>query len=147
MMEVKEISFLDRMDIFMQYPRQEYFYRGNTVKMLAIYPFEHKISLSYGFTLLSNEFTDVSVIVKPLGRISKKDAEIICAHRYGPLKEGMFWDEDGLMNCAASIIHLIIIGDKVHQKTIDFLREQGYALPHKNWSVEELVEFGIYKLI
>ncbi len=27
-----------------------------------------------------------------------------------------------------------------------FLREKGYALPYKNWSVEELVEFGIYKL-
>ncbi len=30
---------------------------------------------------------------------------------------------------------------------IDVIRERGYALPYKNWSVEQLVEFGIYKII
>ncbi len=33
------------------------------------------------------------------------------------------------------------------QQALDLLREWGYALPYKNWSVKELEEFGIYKLI
>ncbi len=33
------------------------------------------------------------------------------------------------------------------QKITDFLRSHGYALPYMQWSVEELVEFGIFKII
>lgn len=31
-------------------------------------------------------------------------------------------------------------------KIIDFLRSKGYALPYLDWTVEELVEAGVYKL-
>ncbi len=39
------------------------------------------------------------------------------------------------------------LADEIRQDVVDQLREWGYALPYKNWSVKELEEFGIYKLI
>ncbi len=39
------------------------------------------------------------------------------------------------------------LADEIRQDVADQLREWGYALPYKQWSVEQLVALGIYKLV
>lgn len=86
--------------------------------------------------------------LKPLGRIS--DEELIELTKINHFAKECFCAStgkrilDGLLDITKSI-HYMNLAEQAH--TLDFLRESGYALPYKNWSVKELEEFGIYKLI
>ena len=89
--------------------------------------------------------------LKPLSKINDKDAEECMIYFFSPKPEDAKWYPtpktfvNGLFTDYKIGTHLNEA--RAVQKAIDFLREKGYALPYKNWSVEELVEFGIYKLI
>lgn len=107
-------------------------------------------------------FSEWSILVKPLARISDED--------FKKLGELAGWKSSGF-NCRGLDLAIFAWGfdikitkDKVvftygenyhdpcskkseHLWAYDFLRERGYALPYKNWSVKELVEFGIYELV
>ncbi len=88
----------------------------------------------------------VVLLKKPLGRISEADREclqnITGLHHWINIKtflDNIIGQESPFGKTLPTISET--------QQAIDFLRERGYALPYKNWSVKELVEFGIYKLI
>ncbi len=98
------------------------------------------------------------LLVKPLGEISKEDCwdvvKIICGDYMDNLQIGkhpMAYHGTDKMELAEKIVRdEWLFGRnpiKIEQHLLDFLRDRGYALPYKNWSVKELEEFGIYKLI
>ncbi len=84
----------------------------------------------------------LSLMVKSLGNISKEDASEVLQ---------IMQEIDGAFGIT---IEAVMEGIQTITKDartpfiiVDLLRERRYALPYKNWSVEQLVEFGIYKLI
>ncbi len=86
--------------------------------------------------------------LKPLGRISDEDKTIVADICGFPLDDS-YADK---IKQGHEIIEAYRIGQNCvisggeWGQMIDFLREKGYAVPYKNWSVEQLVEFGIFKL-
>ncbi len=92
-----------------------------------------------------------SVELKPLGRISDEDAAEIW-RIYTDNKFSNSLDVE-ISNGQMLVKEMFIEGESkyTHNSSralhvYDSLRERGYALPYKNWSVKELEEFGIYKL-
>ncbi len=99
--------------------------------------------------------TAIQVLVKPLESISDEDA-IEVAKMYLSEREihNYYPSKSKLIERGKSISTSIVFNDNYtgHPgprviQIIDFLRASGYALPYKNWSVKELEEFGIYKLV
>lgn len=92
---------------------------------------------------------EANILVKPLSKISDEDALEICklmdyhpdnvTPDYGRELAEELNDGDMSVMMGATWWQVIAV--------IDYLRSKGYALPYKNWNVEELVEFGIFKLI
>ncbi len=146
--------------IFMQYPDQTFTsHEGYEFDGISNCPAISFITFGYGGIIFNDgrgsgrRLGTISVNVKPLKMVSNEDY----------IKVFQIWvGEDFLQNQDKSFI--IDQGRKIVEKIfsnnrmsdpsvtkwieiIGFLRERGYALPYKNWSVEELVEFRIYKLI
>ncbi len=95
---------------------------------------------------LGVENEEVILLKKPLGEISDEEAVELTKIADWKTKTA----ENGKKIIAG--INGPVNGDihangKEWWQILDFLRERGYALPWKNWSVEQLVEFRIYKLI
>lgn len=95
----------------------------------------------YDFYLESDE---VVILLKSLGSISEehksKLEELTGMQKQRQSLQMVLFD----LNNGTSIICISIYRVQI---IIEQVREWGYAIPYKNWSVLELVEFGIYKLI
>lgn len=89
---------------------------------------------------------DISVLVKQLERISKEDSEyvrkLIKGDNVSEILEAI--NNDLASNCIYNRASILLSLEGIN--LIDYLRERGYALPYKNWSVEQLVAFEVYKL-
>ncbi len=85
----------------------------------------------------------VVLLKKPLGRILDVDDNEMVLNR----NTNTIYTPGSRKEIIKEIVRRITANEPVHIEIIDFLRSRGYALPYKNWSVEELVELGIYKLI
>ncbi len=94
----------------------------------------------------------ISVNVKPLGRISKEDileVSIIVRQYAGPTPQYSIEQVRNILTVTENDdeeyweAFWTLIG---RRDVADFLRTRGYAIPYRNWSVEELVNFGIFKL-
>ncbi len=90
------------------------------------------------------EHTKWVINVKPLGRISDEDLIQIAKHHYAHEKlqtreMGKLFLENTVTNSTRKTQLWTAID-------LDFLRKQGYAMEYGPWSVEQLVEFGIFKL-
>lgn len=105
------------------------------------------------WTLLSK----AQLIVKPIEKISVPDCREVFKVWVGdyienldPKKHPYGYSGKDKNKIAAYIIKDELFDEdltELAQPLIDILRELGYVLPYKNWSVEQLVEAGIYKLI
>ncbi len=137
----------ERMRIFMQYPGQE-FIINDYGKATAVIKFRlGSIEVLDPMSNHNGHFSippdEAYVNLKPLGRISdehKVALEQLCGMKNSRQTLQMILFD--LHNRTS------IVGPNVHwvQIITDQCREWGYAVPYKNWSVEQLVEFGIYKL-
>ena len=97
------------------------------------------------------EMLDTKILLTPLSKISDEDAKMCVSFLY-PNKQikdinindgGITLKWKGTYSYLSGIIyfnHLININ--VYQ----YLQSKGYALPYMDYSVEDLVELGIYKL-
>ena len=90
------------------------------------------------------------ILLKPLATISEADKNSIreIEKNYRGDGEqtchfGKTWDLSGWEDDDSEFTNMCDFS----MHSFYFLQEKGYALPYKNWSVEQLVEFGIYKLI
>lgn len=91
----------------------------------------------------------VALEVKSLSKISDEDAKWLFElggwqppHEVKVLSNGQinaYW--------AGGTQHQRLHPRHLSQRQADFLRKKGFAVMYENWSVEELVEFGILKLI
>lgn len=81
-------------------------------------------------------------LVKPLSKISDEDAIAVSE---------MMGYKVNLVGGGKKITERMLrdwnTWARVTGNVIDHLRSRGYALPYGNWSVKELVEFGIFKLV
>ncbi len=148
----------DLVRIFMQYPGQPF------ITHLVSGPVEIKtingVFLSNktpGFWVVAgNEdirflILNCSILLKPLKDISDDDAIAVAA--IGGRTEDDF--SEGLpaiikwgKSLAATLIEGYPEWKPIElQQTLDFLRSRGYALPYGQWSVDELVQCGIFKII
>ncbi len=90
------------------------------------------------------------LLVKSLERISDQDAVDLAKIWYGQPENYWHTAEKGRDVALRWEIYADYDGGHTgpdHLRLSDFLRSRNYALPYAEWSVEELVEFGIYKLI
>lgn len=87
----------------------------------------------------------ITVIKKSLADITDEDAEKVGEIiRFRPaMRNGRSWVMDCLVKYKTPIVnhHPLYI-----QQAIDFLRSRGYALPHGEYSVEDLVRGGFYQI-
>lgn len=112
------------------------------------------------YSLLPSDFEKDSfcLLVKPLSAISKEDAiEIYLGNTIGfSFKEKTYLKRCSFSNNMLSIEvsnvkypylkEEIFNTNNLDAKRIDFLRSKGYATRYLNYSVEDLVKAGIYKL-
>ncbi len=102
----------------------------------------------------------VTLPKKPLGKISDEHklhlANIEQPGDWSILPDGNLYDEkshytmffgDDLSDICTQYDNVPGGTERLGIHSLQQLQEWGYALPYKNWSVEELLEFGIYKLI
>lgn len=100
------------------------------------------------------QFHEFYILVKPLERISKE--ECVATYNYlFPTHDDVHNDvREFTIKAALGQMRIIEFERRYDSlryneviKLTDYFRELGYALPYKNWSVKDLLEFGIYKLI
>lgn len=142
----------DLMRIYTQYLGQPFSFTKNesaeplVIKMVVKGRDDNPEDLFTAWDYYINGFYNLCIHVKSLRRTSEeylqKVAEIICIS--GPQSSQLAKEWLDIMQSSEQRWNRPFY---IIQKLIDFLRERGYALPYKNWSVEQLVEFGIYKLI
>jgi len=84
------------------------------------------------------------LLLKPLSQISDEDA--VEALRIFKIEDARLFPD----NCADPSLDEFkeqIEDMPVITSIADYLRSHGYALPYMNWSVSELVEAGVFKLV
>ncbi len=101
-----------------------------------------------GFSHIANELLkhcEWSLNLKPLQEISEKDKTDIFQIEFGiypdtanEIEWGSGWKDTWVKQSG--------MGTKLSLEATDFLRSRGYALPYGKYSVDDLVEAGIYKL-
>lgn len=141
------IDYKTMIKVFMQYWGQKFIYTaGNECELLI-----RGCSLVNGIYVFVIEQQSTLwpiggcvIELKPLGEISKEDrakvVEILQIKDVVNITVGAFLQE--LLKSEYNTYR----ADFTLQ-AIDFLRSRGYALPYGEYSVEQLVEAGIYKLI
>ncbi len=98
------------------------------------------------------EYHKHALHLKPLSDISDEDGEYVCAIKYGKEQVTQWLTyQKALRNTFKEALKGILLpieqrGSCSHIEIIDYLRLRGYALPYGQWSVNELIEFGIFKL-
>ncbi len=95
-----------------------------------------------------NNIADISVLLKSVDHITDdhllKVFELYNTHHM---------DEKNRLRCAKDLLdNVMACTDKFLNPfetlaIFDDLRALGYALPYRNWSIAELKDFGIYKLV
>lgn len=92
---------------------------------------------------------EVALLVRPLSSITDEDAVEVAKIVHGNpdfhnVESGKYY-----------INKMLLVEDRYSplyfsfyqvSRTIDFLRSKGYAMPYLDWSVDELLEAGVYKL-
>lgn len=96
-------------------------------------------------------FLDIEILVKSLYNVSDEDIIELCAIN-GILPIDFTFKEEAVVVIGKRWIENFINGiyPKSQPSTIhayQFLKSKGYALPYLDYSVEDLVELGIYKII
>lgn len=143
---MKTITFEIKKRIFAQYFGADYYYKNEFVT------FREKVEFGYHINRIIESQTSF-LYLTPLSKITDEDAiEIIqmqVAEKYKELEIKSKQNEDlwylcqpnrgGKMNC-------ILDYGNLNFKTYQFLSSKGYALPYMDYSVDELVELGVYKL-
>ena len=143
---------IDKLRIFMQYPYEHYYFDNRVAvlegKVKNINPSDFKIGCD-GWTFEITSDHTITVELRLLQKITDQDAiEVakLCHSGYSHKDDYILIREgkdviENYLNRQSNIYGLDWL------KVFDYLRSKSYALPYKNWSVEDLVEFGIYKLI
>ncbi len=97
----------------------------------------------------ATEAINLRIRLKPLGEISDRDAEDL-----GGMYKNLvtITPLDLGKRLAKNLLNPTTLDGAVNEYSMsiiitDFFRSRGYALPYGKWSVEELAEFGIYKII
>ncbi len=92
---------------------------------------------------------NLSLQVKPLERISDEDKKAIMEIELQKTESSAIsciflktWDECGVEDHEDEYVNKT----PFCMQSFQYMQSQGYALPFYKWSVEELVEFGIYKI-
>ena len=154
-METQKPTPAERLQVFLNYHGHNF---DNGRSGYLNYPqiLAHKIVIAgsktdgYTYFIAGYPIQKCSIRLKPLGKISDEDKvfvnKIESELHYGSESGdatyfGKTWDLCGF------IVTLDGISCDLCVASFQYLQEKGYALPYKNWSVEQLVEFGIYKLI
>lgn len=83
---------------------------------------------------LEKDELDASIIVTPLSQITDEDARVI---HQGHNASDFIRYFNGDMDLAMKSLNTI---------GFDYLRSRGYALPYMNYSVDDLVSAGVFKL-
>lgn len=147
-------NWKDKIQIFMSYAFNQFEFRTNYQKSEvlkgSIFRFEPPSAIIHYGVGAWGKCEDFSVLVKPLDNISDSDAieitkMIDCFRGDAPYQYNINYGRRIVSEMWGFNRHGLY-GRHLLQVT-DYLREKGYALPYKNWSVEQLVEAGIYKLI
>ncbi len=99
----------------------------------------------------------VSILVKPLEKISTADCREVFKIAFGdyiekldPKRHPYGYTGSDHDEVATKLVKDYLFGRNpvpMTQSLVDSLREMGYALSYKEFSVENLVQIGIYKLI
>lgn len=147
----------ERLRIFMQYPSQKIEWREHSgTSLLDIIGFSTKEATESIYFLMGKitrpELLHTSILVKPLMGISDEDLLETCLVGITPPisvreKGQILKNKEHIVKSFLDIDTNRLVPIRVAFNYQDILREKGYALPYKNWSVAQLVEFGIYKLI
>lgn len=94
---------------------------------------EHIYEINY-----SDDYSKYELLLKPLSEISDEDLDIISEIL------GVIYPK----NFVNSIIENsnYAVNSTLCINTIQYLQSKGYALPYLDYSVDDLVELGVYKL-
>lgn len=153
-----KIAVETRLKIFMQYADQQFEYylpgvKNTWFRCTAFYCLPDCETMTLAQRVVPRDKLErVCVRLKTLGGISHAE----CVEAYDMLFTGekMTPDEkEGIIRAALGQMRLITYHNRYDSlryneviKLIDFLRSRGYAMPYGPYSVEQLVEAGIYKL-
>ncbi len=144
----------EHLNILMLYARQKAYansaVRQTEGEMCSFNIQEYTVSFA-GWTFGIAEADHVSVEVKPLESISDDEIKEIGVKVGWPVDMLVITHYANVV-CLKAPGFLLWLGDREHQMNninqpaVDELRARGFALAYKNWSVADLVEFGIFKL-
>lgn len=156
----KRPTAAERLAIFMHYPGQPLYLKGKRPGEFirgpaeAYYTDEHEhFGTKISFCGYTSYAAHLSIEVKPLSKISEEDAIDLSIAVHG-FSNKAIEENGGRLALVGNGRHLAkfageprFMGVTISFHGADFLRRRGYALPYGKWSVEELVEFGIFKLV
>lgn len=148
---IKELPLNDYMHIFCYYTNIsiEVWWLGGwcILKNCGVYDLSNPQVLTFIDAGASKSFPvrRCRLLLKPLLNISDEDKRELISLIHGNIGELVLQDVSPTI--VAAVVDRVQSNLPIPLKAIDFLRERGYALPYKNWSVSELVKLGIFKLI
>lgn len=144
----------ERMQIFSQYWGQLIVLVGDAPELRPLFAMKGENSICVGTRIIGQyakqeielwyKATECSLGVKHLSKINDEDLREVAI--LGGAKLTLEWHAKTILQFMDSPACINLTGSQ-WGKIFDFLRSRGYALPSHGWSVGELCDFGIFKIV